>query len=165
MWSKTITGYLSGRKKIHRVSLCQRTPKTGEQTVEKKHYCSLGAEVCQIQRVKKQKGCNLYWIISETTVKRLKEIIPFYHIYCLPLFRLTSLKAHFSLLITSFGGFCHLFVQDVAFLQRAHRDFSAELGCWSLQERKHQTSIQTGGEKNTSQTRPIQQQKHGQAPL
>lgn len=131
----------------------------------KKHYCSLGAEVCQIQRVKKQKGCNLYWIISETTVKRLKEIIPFYHIYCLPLFRLTSLKAHFSLLITSFGGFCHLFVQDVAFLQRAHRDFSAELGCWSLQERKHQTSIQTGGEKNTSQTRPIQQQKHGQAPL
>lgn len=29
----------------------------------------------------KQKGCNLYWIISETTVKRLKEIIPFYHMF------------------------------------------------------------------------------------
>lgn len=63
------------------------------------------------------------------------------------MFRLTSLKDHFSLLIASFGGFFHRFVQVVAFLQRAHIVFSAELGHWSLQERKHQTSIQTGEEK------------------
>jgi len=60
--------------------------------------------------------------------------------------------------------FCHWFVQDAALFQRAHRDFSAELGRWSLQERKHQTSIQTEGEENTYQMRPIQQQRLAQAP-
>lgn len=91
----------------------------------------------------KTKGCNLYWVKSETTAKKVKRNLPFLpHVYCLPLSRLTSLKAHFSLLITSLGYFfCHNFVQDVAFLQRAHIDFSAELGHWSPQERKHQTSI------------------------
>lgn len=71
----------------------------------------------------KTKGCNLYWVKSETTAKKVKRNLPFLpHVYCLPLSRLTSLKAHFSLLITSLEYFfCHNFVQDVAFLQRAHR--------------------------------------------
>lgn len=142
VWSKTITGYSSGRKKIHSFIMLKDTKKwrigSGKNTL-----LQPGSRGLPNPESEKTKGCNLYWVKSETTAKKVKRNLPFLpHVYCLPLSRLTSLKAHFSLLITSLGYFFgHNFVQDVAFLQRAHIDFSAELGHWSPQERKHQTSI------------------------
>lgn len=50
----------------------------------------------------------------------------------------------------SWRFFGHHFVEEVAFLQRAHIDHTAELGHWSLQKRKHQTSIQMGREETHS---------------
>lgn len=113
----------------------------------------------------KQKGCNLLWIISETTVKRLKEIIPFYHMFiaCLCL-DLQGWRLHFLSWSLDLGIFLSSFCTRSCFSSKSsHRLHCRIRTLVTPEEETPNKHTKQGERKNTSPKRAVQQQRHRQA--